>query len=244
MKISLRNKMEDLNKRLEHLQEMVEIPQLFVADFFFGLRNEIDKVYLKKETDGTPSVKDEWMKIISRIEAFEKELSNSIKKQLNVAFTEEANKRILEIKTKLDDFKNEQIVTESQVTVAEILKEEAVIHTTEIDDDEYDDDEYDDDEYDDDENENEDSHYIEKNPKVELNNDQEQIQALEKLIRTEEYTIKKALFLNKTITVYNQEKLVIIHSYFFTDQDLKDIKNKLETFFFILFHSNSVKPIH
>ena len=89
--------MEDLNKRLEHLQEMVEIPQLFVADFFFGLRNEIDKVYLKKETDGTPSVKDEWMKIISRIEAFEKELSNSIKKQLNVAFTEEANKLILEI---------------------------------------------------------------------------------------------------------------------------------------------------
>ena len=135
---------------------MAEIPQLYLADYFIGLRNEIDTAYLKKKRKGK-SEDDAWQKIITRIEAFEKELTKSNDSQLSDLFVEE-------IKSKINN--------------SNIDLEEHTLKTT-----------------------------------------------TEELIEMEEHKIRKAIFLNKTITVFDHDKLVIVNGQFLTDQSLQEMKN-------------------
>ncbi len=60
---------------------------------------------------------------------------------------------------------------------------------------------------------------IEQNETIEISN-------IKELITLEKRNLKKILFLNKTITCFDQNKLVIINNYFLTDQDLKEIREK------------------
>ena len=55
---------------------------------------------------------------------------------------------------------------------------------------------------------------------------QTEVSRIKELITIEETKIKKVIFLNKTITCFDKNKLVIIENQFLTDQDLKKIKEK------------------
>ena len=95
--------MEELNNQLEQLQKMVEIPQLFLSDYFISLRNEMDKFYLKKKVEGKEE-DDIWMKIIARIDTFEKELTRSNRKSLTDSIIQETNKQIELIRSEIESF--------------------------------------------------------------------------------------------------------------------------------------------
>jgi len=186
--------MKELYDELEQVQKILEIPQLFVSDYFFELRNQMDQFYLKKRIEGNEE-DDIWMKIIARIETFEKELTRSNRKILTDTIIKKTNEQIKFITSKIESFVNDQNKQTNK------SKQEGEDHN---------------------QNEKKKEEYegtIEQNETIEISN-------IKELITLEKRNLKKILFLNKTITCFDQNKLVIINNYFLTDQDLKEIREK------------------
>ena len=200
--------MEELNNQLEQLQKMVEIPQLFLSDYFISLRNEMDKFYLKKKIEGKEE-DDIWMKIIARIDTFEKELTRSNRKSLTDSIIQETNKQIELIRSEIESF-TKKLNDEANFSKQE---EEHDLSISILNEDETDRDE---EEY---------NYSYSPIDQIEAKK-QTEVSRIKELITIEETKIKKVIFLNKTITCFNQNKLVIIENQFLTDQDLKKIKEK------------------
>lgn len=113
---------ENLMKDLEELKRIATIPDLYLANHFIRLRNDVDKeivpsqLILKNNEEKKIELNDIWQKMIEKIDSFEK---NCIRKKHNL----EANKkRLNEIETMLkskeaislketeEDIKNEEII--------------------------------------------------------------------------------------------------------------------------------------
>ena len=99
-------KREQMLSKLEDLKKIVEIPKLYVADYFIELRNKVDKEMFSKQmihkddNQMKNEISETWKKLISRIDSFEKECINTDKLQLN-------SNRIDEIRIMLDNINEE-----------------------------------------------------------------------------------------------------------------------------------------
>ena len=95
---------EQLLKELEHLKDKIELPELYLANYFTELRSKVDEECLTKqiqyENDEEKKLKLNkiWKELIDRIDSFEKQL---IENQIN--FDQQTLERHDSIKTKLSN---------------------------------------------------------------------------------------------------------------------------------------------
>ena len=96
------SKKQQLLIKLDELQLIVEIPNLYLANYFQELRNKVDIEMLSKQilhNNDNEDIKNEvnqnWKEMISKIYSFEKECKNKDKLQSNL-------KRIDQIRLMLD----------------------------------------------------------------------------------------------------------------------------------------------
>ena len=96
------SKKQQLLIKLDELQLIVEIPNLYLANYFQELRNKVDiEMFSKQKIQNNDIEKKNeidqiWVEMISEIYSFEKQCKNKDKLQSNL-------KRIEEIKMTLDD---------------------------------------------------------------------------------------------------------------------------------------------
>ena len=95
-------KKHQILKKLEDLKLIVEIPKLYLANYFQELRNSVDKEMFSKQMlhNNDNEMKNElnqiWKEMISKIDSFEKECKNKDELQSNL-------NQIEEIRMMLDD---------------------------------------------------------------------------------------------------------------------------------------------
>jgi len=111
---------EGLLNDLDNLKKITELPDLYLANYFEGLRNKVDKEFatkqqeLKNDREKKEELDKLWLNMITKIDSFEK---NCIRKIYNL----DANKiKINELEIKL---KNDKFIDLKQ-TQDEIDKEE------------------------------------------------------------------------------------------------------------------------
>ena len=96
------SKKQQMLIKLDELQLIVEIPNLYLANYFKELRNNVDKEMFSKQMLHNNDIEKKneidqiWLEMISKIYSFEKQCKNKDKLQSNL-------KRIEEIKMTLDD---------------------------------------------------------------------------------------------------------------------------------------------
>ena len=95
-------KKQQMLQKLEDLKSIVEMPKLYLANYFQELRNKVDKEMFSKQIlhENDNEMKNElnqnWKEMISKIESFEKECKNEDELQSN-------SNRISEIRIMLDN---------------------------------------------------------------------------------------------------------------------------------------------
>jgi hypothetical protein len=62
---------KDIENNLNELKMLLNIPKLYLANYFIDLKTQVDLKYFNQE-----KLKDQYMKIIKRIESFEQECYN------------------------------------------------------------------------------------------------------------------------------------------------------------------------
>ena len=88
-------KNQQMLKKLEGLKSIVELPKLYLANYFQELRNKVDKEMFSKQIlhENDNEMKNElnqnWKEMISKIESFEKECKNEDELQSNLNRIEE-----------------------------------------------------------------------------------------------------------------------------------------------------------
>ena len=113
-------KKQQMLKKLEDLKSIVDMPNLFLANYFQELRNNVDKemfskqILHKNDIEKKNELNQIWIELISKIDSFEKECKNKDELQSN-------SNRIDEIKIILDN-KNE--LTNLEIIEDKILEEE------------------------------------------------------------------------------------------------------------------------
>ena len=108
-------KKQQMLKKLEDLKSIVEIPKLYLANYFQELRNNVDKEMFSRQilhNNDNEGVKNElnqiWKEMISKIHSFEKECKHKDELQSN-------SNGIEEIRMMLDD--------QNELTSLEIIQE-------------------------------------------------------------------------------------------------------------------------
>lgn len=77
------------NEKLEHLKSMVQMPKLYISNYFFSLRNEIDRIYVFKF-----ECVNEWEEIIKKLNLHEKECLANINKNISDLLKKVFNEKI------------------------------------------------------------------------------------------------------------------------------------------------------
>ena len=101
-------------KKLEDLKLIVEMPKLYLANYFQELRNKVDLEMFSKqilhnnEIEMKNELNQNWIEMISKIDTFEKECKNKDELQSNI-------NRIDEIRIMLDD--------QNELTSLEIIED-------------------------------------------------------------------------------------------------------------------------
>ena len=120
-------------EKLDELKQMLELPNLYLANYFSELRNKVDQTILEKQLlfsddkEKQNKLNEIWRQLIQRIDTFEEQSTiNSDENKINVQ-TEAAIKRIHSIETILSnsdpniDLLN-KIEKEIQIIQVEILR--------------------------------------------------------------------------------------------------------------------------
>lgn len=112
------------NEKIEQLKSMVEIPNLYISDYFINLRNEFDKIYMQKrianKNQEVIQEKQEWEDIINKITLNEKEcLANLSKKRFSDKIKKEINEKIQLIEQR---FNNDEDVEADLLAVTYTVK--------------------------------------------------------------------------------------------------------------------------
>lgn len=66
------------------LKQMCQCPQLFVANYFVDLRNQVDKIFARKQIDENYVNDEAWTKMINRINVFEQECHKNANKSKQI----------------------------------------------------------------------------------------------------------------------------------------------------------------
>ena len=90
-KYELKDKFKDLSYELNRLKILIEIPNLYINDYFFEIRNEIDSAVveklIKENNQVNESLIKNWIQMIDMVHLIESECLENIKKnKLNSEF--------------------------------------------------------------------------------------------------------------------------------------------------------------
>lgn len=112
-RISVFVKME-VKDKLAYLKSIFELPRLFLTEFFSDLKSQVDisfatKELKEKDANLRSEIKQNWLEIINKIEAFEKECFKAHKSNV---FDKEITEAILFIENNLDSQKNSVVIIE------------------------------------------------------------------------------------------------------------------------------------
>ena len=114
------NKKKQMFEKLVELKSIIEIPKLYLANYFKELRNKVDKDMFPKQMlhNNDIEMKNElnqiWVEIISKVDSFEKECKNIDELQSN-------SNRIDQIRIMLD---NQNELTSLEIIEDKIQEEE------------------------------------------------------------------------------------------------------------------------
>jgi UDP-N-acetylglucosamine 2-epimerase len=95
-----KTKKEILLDKIEEINQIIELPQLYLANFYSDLRNDVDKeivfkqYYLKDEDENKQKLTVAWQEIISEIDSFERQ---SIQKKYDLNKNQERINKLKEI---------------------------------------------------------------------------------------------------------------------------------------------------
>ena len=107
-------KKRQMLQKIEDLKLIIEIPKLYLANYFQDLRNEVDKEMLPKQilhhndTEMKNEIDQIWNEMISKIDSFEKQCKNKDELQTNL-------NRIDDIRIMLDN--------QDELTTLEIIED-------------------------------------------------------------------------------------------------------------------------
>jgi hypothetical protein len=116
-RISVFVKME-VKDKLAYLKSIFELPRLFLTEFFSDLKSQVDisfatKELKEKDANLRSEIKQNWLEIINKIEAFEKECFKAHKSNVfDEAIKKEITEAILFIENNLDSQKNSVVIIE------------------------------------------------------------------------------------------------------------------------------------
>ena len=87
-------KKKQLQTEFYTLRKITQLPKLYFANFFFELRNEVDKDFVSKliisnDKEKDNKLKDTWQQTISKIYSFEEQCINKMDKKMSYEYIEE-----------------------------------------------------------------------------------------------------------------------------------------------------------
>lgn len=92
--------MYSVMKRIEELKFKIDFPKYFITNYFQNLKNEIDHGFVRDTLSDEHSNKENWLKMISLIESYERECLDKINQKMVSIF----HTRLKSIESSIDDY--------------------------------------------------------------------------------------------------------------------------------------------
>lgn len=118
----------NLRKDLEHLKQIIRNPQVYLKDFFSGLRSEIDLTFIERKNVISHSesllndLKNNWHQIVSRINLFELECCSK-GSVFSEDFINQVKERIQTVEEKLNCINYSKIQIDDELNESEYENE-------------------------------------------------------------------------------------------------------------------------